>query len=406
MKAVSRAKEATEQIEPIRLMIGCGRSAPEGWLGIDAKMGKDAAWLDFADDSVDEVHASHILEHFPHGQVEGVLREWVRVLKPGGRIRIAVPDFELIAQAYLAGKDIPAQGYVMGGQIDEHDFHKAIFDYEVLWDVMRTVGLRKIRRWPGVPGEASHLPISLNLEGEKARFSPQDLWEFGRKIHAAMSVPRLGFMDNYFCAFSGLMPNGIQISKSTGAFWGQGMEKAIDQILDDPSKEYVLAMDYDTVYTRSDVEELMILALENPDADAIAPIQASRMRSTPLFTLTDREGNRRDQVMAEEMVADLVPAHTAHFGLTLLRCDAIRSLDRPLFWGRPGPDNTWGPERVDDDIAFWERMRAAKRSIYIAPRVAVGHAELMIRWPGRDLQAIYQHPSEFWNHGRPEECWQ
>jgi len=48
--------------------------------------------LPFPDSIFDLVYASHILEHIPWYQVQDVLNEWVRLLKPGGRIEIWVPD--------------------------------------------------------------------------------------------------------------------------------------------------------------------------------------------------------------------------------------------------------------------------------------------------------------------------
>jgi hypothetical protein len=37
--------------------------------------------------------------------------------------------------------------------------------------------------------------------------------------------------------------------------------------------------------------------------------------------------------------------------------------------------------------------------------VAIGHAELMIRWPDRNMTAMYQHPNEFNSRGKPDEVW-
>ncbi len=49
--------------------------------------------LAYKDESVDEIYASHVLEHFPYNKTQEVLNDWVRVLKPGGRIRIPVHYF-------------------------------------------------------------------------------------------------------------------------------------------------------------------------------------------------------------------------------------------------------------------------------------------------------------------------
>jgi predicted SAM-dependent methyltransferase len=46
----------------------------------------------FSDNSVDEIMAYHLIEHFDFMQGQDVLREWHRVLKPGGRLHIETPD--------------------------------------------------------------------------------------------------------------------------------------------------------------------------------------------------------------------------------------------------------------------------------------------------------------------------
>jgi SAM-dependent methyltransferase len=139
------------------------------------------------------IRASHVLEHFPHGQIADVLKEWVRVLKPGGELRIAVPNFEWIAENYVAGQPINTQGYVMGGQIDEADFHKAIFDKRSLTRQLAGAGLMLIREWKSELQDCAALPVSLNLCGTKPHQSEIS-------VSAVMSMPRLAFTDNMFSA--------------------------------------------------------------------------------------------------------------------------------------------------------------------------------------------------------------
>lgn len=382
----------------LRLNLGGGLVPLPGYTNVDRKTGQEVYPLVYADGSAHEIRASHVLEHFSHRQVLAVLKEWVRVLKPGGRLAIAVPDFTEIAKQYLAGAKLPVESYLMGGHVDEDDRHGALFDEEQLRDLMRAAGLFGIQRWRSSIQDCAALPISLNLFGYKAHTQLP-------RVSAVMSVPRLGFMDNFFSCFQAFNPLRIPIRKVTGAFWGPCLTRAMEDAISEESPEYLLTLDYDSVFTRNDVETLLFTAAAHPEADAIAPLQASRSRSTALFTLRDAEGNARRQVAREEFDGDLIQARTAHFGLTLIKVSALQRLPRPWFYGRPDEDGRWSDGRVDDDIAFWNAWYAAGLSLYLCPRVAIGHAELMIRWPDQNLSAMYQHPSEFAADGKPDEVW-
>jgi hypothetical protein len=275
------------------------------------------------------------LEHFPRGQILEVLRNWVRVLKPGGRLRVAVPDFEKVAQNYLDGVEQPTEAFVMGGQIDQHDFHKAVF----------------------------------------------------------------------FCAFEAFVPLGIRLHKLGGAYWGQALTKCLEQIMDKDAPDAIITLDYDTVFTVGNAAQLIQLAMVYPDADAIAPIQSSRHLPTALFTVKDQNGRNQSRIELASFAGDLRPSATAHFGLTLLRTEKLKALSRPWFHSTPDRDGRWGDGKTDEDEGFWKRWEAAGHSLFLASRIAVGHAELMVRWPGKDLQAFYQPITEFNLNGPPEGVW-
>ena len=63
-----------------------------------------------ANNSVDLIYASHVLEYFDRNEVKNVLGEWYRVLKKGGLLRVAVPDFEAIVKVYLKYSDLDHRG--------------------------------------------------------------------------------------------------------------------------------------------------------------------------------------------------------------------------------------------------------------------------------------------------------
>jgi len=388
----------------IRLNLGAGDTQIDGFTPVDIKAGGDVRCLQYADNSVDEVRASHVLEHIPFPETGKVLAEWVRVLKPGGWLRVAVPNLDYILQnCYINGADPMFEGYLMGGHTDPDDAHAAVFNEQKLTALLQQAGLEEIQPWRSEIQDCASLPVSLNLKGRK----PTGEEKRPLKISAVMSTPRLGFMDNFFCAFGALAHRRIPIRRHTGAFWGQCLTRAIEEALTHDLPDAILTIDYDTVFTGAHLETLIKLMEDNPHVDAVAPIQSSRGKKTILTTIRGENGKPIAQISRETMMGDLVRAATAHFGLTLIRVSALRKMSVPWFWSKPTDDGRWYDDRskVDDDIWFWKQWEAAGNSLYLAPRVAVGHAEQMIIWPDKTMQAMYQHPSEFWDSGAPEGVW-
>ena len=93
-----------EKAEKVKLNLGGGEVEIPGYVNIDRKNGQEAYPLEYADESVDEIRASHLLEHFPHSKSVEVVREWARVLKPGGILKVAVPNFDYIIENYVQPK--------------------------------------------------------------------------------------------------------------------------------------------------------------------------------------------------------------------------------------------------------------------------------------------------------------
>lgn len=152
----------------MKLNLGEGNIPVPGYTGIDRKTGQEIYPLAYADDAVDEIRASHVLEHFGHHQIGEVINEWMRVLKPGGVLKIAVPDFEKIITWYQAGRpDLPLQSFLVGGQLDENDYHKTVFDRGLLIKCLRTAGLIDIKPWESEVEDNAKMEVSLNLQGTK-----------------------------------------------------------------------------------------------------------------------------------------------------------------------------------------------------------------------------------------------
>jgi len=326
-----------------------------------------------------------------------VLKDWVRALKPYGKLRVAVPNLQIIAQGYLEGMQWPIQGLLMGGQVDQHDFHHAVFDPEMLDEALRAAGLGATHPWTSEIADCAALPVSLNIAGYKK----PEKWP---ATQAVMSVPRLGFMDNFFCSFAALAPLQIQLRKFSGAFWGQCLTRAIEEAITE-NPEYILTLDYDTMYQKRDVEDLLLLATAHPEIEAIAPLQQSRFRDSAMFVIENKDGTIVSQMKRDELKAELLPVKTAHFGCTLLRTDRIKDMSKPWFHSTPDKDGGWGDGRIDDDVYFWYKWEAEKRTLALAPHVVVGHGEFMIRWPDETMQPLHQLCSDFWKHGPPSDTW-
>jgi SAM-dependent methyltransferase len=95
--------------------VGAGDVVIDGYTALDIKQGVEAGKLPYSDETVDEVYASHVLEHVARADTIATLQEWVRVLKPGGIIRVAVPDMELWAKWVVEGRaDFDMNGIVVG----------------------------------------------------------------------------------------------------------------------------------------------------------------------------------------------------------------------------------------------------------------------------------------------------
>lgn len=377
----------------MKLNLGCGDTPIDGYENLDRKSGQEVYPLTYPDNSVSEIRASHVLEHFGHGLVVHVVKEWCRALKPGGVLKIAVPNLEWIARQYLDGQPINVQGYLMGGQVDGNDYHGAAFDKESLIEIMRVCGLQDIREWTSDIQDCASLDVSLNLMGVKPGPLPKV------KIGCAMSVPRLGFQDNFFCWANALLPLGIVPLKYDGAFWGQCLERVMADLLDN---DFILTIDYDSIFTRTQVETLIRTMHDNPEIDALAALQIRRKTGMPLLHIK----GRTEIPVAEFSQHDTVKVDSAHFGLTLIRCESLKKLPHPWFLGVPDDHGTWGEKRTDDDIYFWQKWAEAGNSIHVANRVPIGHAELMVTWPSRDFSTIYQHPSDFYDNGTPKGVWQ
>lgn len=154
---------------PQRLNLGCGDKLLAGYVNVDVAPSRDGARPDvlcdlhalspFASGSVDEILAVHVIEHFWRWEVEDLLREWVRVLKPGGRMIVECPNLESACEAFLAdpdaradpGREGQATMWVFYGDPEWRDplmCHRWGYTPTSLARLLEGAGLSEVRREP------------------------------------------------------------------------------------------------------------------------------------------------------------------------------------------------------------------------------------------------------------------
>jgi len=148
----------------VRLHLGCGKRELSGFIHIDiAKHPHIDYYHDirtlpmFPNESVDLIYSCGTFEYFDRHEALDVLKEWVRVLKIGGVLRISVPDFESIAKVYLQnGKDLDAEGILgpLFGRIEIETscgpktiHHRTVYDFASIENLFNLCGLKNVRKY-------------------------------------------------------------------------------------------------------------------------------------------------------------------------------------------------------------------------------------------------------------------
>ncbi len=124
--------------------------------------------LPFPDGVADFIYSSHFFEHFTQKGGVAFLKECKRVLKPGGMIRICVPDLEKFVQLYLKGERIRFLSVFFSElrNVDEcYGRHRSMYDYNLLQDVLIKVGFKKITHCEYKKGTTPDLDI-LDAQNE------------------------------------------------------------------------------------------------------------------------------------------------------------------------------------------------------------------------------------------------
>jgi predicted SAM-dependent methyltransferase len=140
----------------MKVNIGCCDDGKlEGYINLD--LNKDipgvfpanALYLPFKNNSIEEIYASHFLEHLEGHHIHLCLQEWHRVLIPNGLVRVIVPDMEVLCKEWLVS-DINRKANwlcpaIFGSHRGPGQDHKCGLDAPLLWTLLLTNGFKVIK---------------------------------------------------------------------------------------------------------------------------------------------------------------------------------------------------------------------------------------------------------------------
>lgn len=164
----------------MKLNLGSGTFKLDGWENVDLpEVDLSVFPWPWADGSADEILASHILEHFDRMTGENFLIQCHRVLVPGGKLHIAVPDMDKFIDCRLAEDFSPLGGYkwtdlnhFMGGDSTEHqqqNLHRYMYCFASLAWILQGTGFKRIeyRNRPAQFDNPKYALISLYVDAVK-----------------------------------------------------------------------------------------------------------------------------------------------------------------------------------------------------------------------------------------------
>lgn len=213
------------------------------------------------------------------------------------------------------------------------------------------------------------------------------------KIVALMSVPSVGWNHHWGQVAEALRPFNIPIRLGYGAFWHQTMSNLLEDCIDE-GLDWALTLDYDSMLRAYHIDQLLGHFGSRPDMDALAALQCKRSTDeVPLFTAM---GLTEIEIKDEPLKVD-----TAHFGLTLIRLEALKKVPKPWFVSTPDANGSYRTlQRTDADIDFWHKWKKAGNSLYVDLKCGIGHLQPLVSEFGPDGKPRHVHVTD-WRKANP-----
>lgn len=178
-------EETIAEGREVKLNIGCGRDKLEGYIGVDkydesADINEDFFEVEIPNDSVDEILASHLIEHIPHHRGPELFKKWFDNLKPNGKLIMELPDLEGLCKAFVEteddkerywltvcmygvahGEEIPSEDVIKNGTKSPH-----LWGYypKVISEILTEIGYKNIQI---LPQQGMHMGKNFRVEAVK-----------------------------------------------------------------------------------------------------------------------------------------------------------------------------------------------------------------------------------------------
>jgi predicted SAM-dependent methyltransferase len=180
---IDKLRRRVSSRDPLNVLIGGGQTSYEGWIFTDRDLldiTNPRDWSNLFDPgSIDRLLCEHVLEHLSEPACRITLAECYRYLKPGGLLRIAVPDGYRRDPAYVAEASPPMAG------------HQVLFDLPSLTQLLESTGFTVTPLEYFDQGEEFHaLPWdeSEGLVTRSVRFDTQTDFKRGDLYYTSLIV--------------------------------------------------------------------------------------------------------------------------------------------------------------------------------------------------------------------------
>ncbi len=140
---------------PLKLHLGAGSVRITNFVNVDMfpspavdVVADIRLLIGISENTIDTIYTSNVLEHFQRFEYPLVLQRWHQVLKPGGILRLSVPDLEAVCKYYVeTGNLDDIMMALYSGQQKPLSFHYWGWDYKTLERDLKQAGFKEVRRY-------------------------------------------------------------------------------------------------------------------------------------------------------------------------------------------------------------------------------------------------------------------